>query len=236
MRCTGGRCNLRTLQAAWDALCRDAAPAALVWVHGPQPFPMMSADDLCRRLERAPAGKRFYAVQIVPGTCKITEALDGVRNLYTLPPADVLADASQSLGRCSANGPGRTAWQIVRGAAAGAGGASCARGRKLGAAVGGGLGGRLLVWGKTSARSRTGSGAGVDWWSRTAARRSGTKQLISRPGLKPVKGSSVPTVTEPSFWISLCVAAAVFALADAPEPPASRVMKRDVAPRKFGCC
>ena len=216
-RCTGGRCNLRTLQAAWDALCCDDAPAALVWVHGPQPFPMMSADDLCRRLARAPAGKRFYAVQIVPGTCKITEALDGVRNLYTLPPADVLADASQSLGRLFSEwSEGRTAWQIVRRrAAAGAGGAVDARaGDNLVRQWAAEEVGRLLVSGQAERREAARDLALA--WSLVTPVSSAvvleTQQQYQQAGLEPVKGSSVPTVPEPSFWILLCVAVAVFAV------------------------
>jgi len=216
-RCTGGRCNLRTLQAAWDALCCDDAPAALVWVHGPQPFPMMSADDLCRRLARAPAGKRFYAVQIVPGTCKITEALDGVRNLYTLPPADVLADASQSLGRLFSEwSEGRTAWQIVRRrAAAGAGGAVDARaGDNLVRQWAAEEVGRLLVSGQAERREAARELALA--WSLVTPVSSAvvleTQQQYQQAGLEPVKGSSVPTVPEPSFWILLCVAVAVFAV------------------------
>jgi hypothetical protein len=216
-RCTGGRCNLRTLQAAWDALCRDAAPAALVWVHGPQPFPMMSADDLCRRLERAPAGKRFYAVQVVPGTCRITEALDGVRNLCTLPPADALADASQPLGRLFSEwSEGRTAWRIERRrAAAGAGGDSDVRaGDNLVRQWAAEEVGRLLVSGQPERREASRELA-LAWGLVTPVSSAvvlETRQQYQQAGLEPVKGASVPTVPEPSFWISLCVAAAVFAV------------------------
>jgi hypothetical protein len=176
---------------------------------------MMSADDLCRRLERAPAGKRFYAVQFVPGTAR----LRGTRrraHLYTLR-RPTCGGASQSLGRLFSEwSEGRTAWRIERRrAAAGAGGAVDARaGDNLVRQWAAEEVGRLLVSGQAERREAARELALA--WSLVTPVSSAvvleTQQQYQQAGLEPVKGSSVPPVPEPSFWISLCVAAAVFAV------------------------
>ncbi|MGI6494801.1 MAG: VIT domain-containing protein [Kiritimatiellia bacterium] len=213
--CQGGRCNLRALQAAWDDLAGDPRPAALVWVHGPQPYPLASADSLGRRLERSTRDIRFYAVQVVPGTCRISEALDGVRGIRTLAPNEALADAGAPLRRLAGSWvEGASEWQIVRSRAEEA---DVAGMREAGEHL-------VRQWTVEEVRRRLVSGDAVQ---REEARRLAlawhlvtpvssavvleTQQQYQEAGLEPVEASSVPTVPEPSFWISILLALAVLA-------------------------
>ncbi|NLF23818.1 MAG: hypothetical protein GX590_11745 [Lentisphaerae bacterium] len=211
--CVGGRCSLRTLQAAWDDLGDDGTSAALVWIHGPQPFPSQTADDLCRRLERASPDKRLYAFQTVAGACRITEALDGVRGVQTLVPADALADVKAPLRRLLDGWTGETEiWQ-------------CVRTRVPGEAVGEGReAGEHLVrqWAADEVRRKLVSGDAV---RRDEARQLAlawhlvtpvtsavvleNQQQYREAGLEPVQASTVPTVPEPGLWVTLLLAAVV---------------------------
>ena len=213
--CQGGRCSLRALQSAWDDLGNDARPAALVWVHGPQPFPLFSADALCQRLERSPRDTRFYALQVVPGSCRISEALDGVRGIRTLAPAEALADAGAPLRQLFGNWTAEAAeWQIVRARATEA---DVAGAREAGEHL-------VRQWVADEVRQRLVSGDAVRreearqlalTWQLVTPVSSAvvleTRQQYQEAGLEPVQASSVPTVPEPAFWLSILLALAVLA-------------------------
>jgi hypothetical protein len=212
--CAGGRCNLQMLSQAWDDLAAAAAPAALVWLHGPQPQPATSADDFRRRLERAPESMRFYAAQLLPGPCKITTALDGVFCARTLPPGDALAGGDRALAPLLAGwGPGRPAWRFERARLEGVAGQGIQAGDHLVRAWAADEVRRLLASGKPVPREAAQKLA-VRWNLVTPV--SGAvvlenQQQYKEAGLEPVAADSVPTVPEPAFWIILLLAAgAVF--------------------------
>lgn len=224
--CQGGRCNLRALQTAWDDLGNDPQPSALVWVHGPQPHPLFSADALSQRLERATRGIRFYALQVVPGTCRISEALDGVRGIRTLAPGEALADAGAPLRQLAGNWSAEaTEWQIVR---ARAEEADVAGMREASDHL-------VRQWAVEEVRRRLISGNAVQrdearqlalLWHLVTPVSSAvvleTQQQYQEAGLEPVKPSTVPTVPEPAFWISLLLSLGVLAVWRLHERRASR--------------
>lgn len=209
--CAGGRCNLNTLSQAWDDLSSASTPAALVWLHGPQPQPATSGDDFRRRLERAPANMRFYTAQILPGPCKITEALDGVFCVRSLPPAEALAGGDRVLAPLLASWePDRTTWRFDR-----------TRSEGLATGQGAKAGDHLVrAWTCDEVRRLLASGKPVP---REAAQKLAVRWNLVTPvsgavvlenqqqyqetGLEPVAAESVPTVPEPAFWIILALAA-----------------------------
>jgi len=211
--CAGGRCNLATLSQAWDDLASASAPAALVWLHGPQPQPATSADDFRRRLERAPENMRFYAAQILPGPCKITEALDGISCARTLPPGEALTNSGRALGPLLANwAPERTAWRFdrtrVEGQTAGQG---VKAGDHLVRAWAGEEVRRLLASGKPVPREAAQKLA-IRWNLVTPVSSAvvlENQQQYREAGLEPVTAESVPTVPEPAFWVVLAMALAL---------------------------
>ncbi|MEI8243638.1 MAG: VIT domain-containing protein [bacterium] len=212
--CAGGRCNLQMLSQAWDDLAAATTPAALVWLHGPQPQPATSADDFRRRLERAPENMRFYAAQVLPGPCKITESLDGVFCARSLPPGDALAGGDRVLAPLLASwGPDRPAWRFERSRVESIAGQGIKAGDHLVRAWAADEVRRLLASGKPVPREAAQKLA-VRWNLVTPV--SGAvvlenQQQYKEAGLEPVAADSVPTVPEPAFWIILLLAAgAVF--------------------------
>jgi hypothetical protein len=212
--CAGGRCNLRVLSQAWDDLAYAPAAATLIWLHGPQPQPATSADDFRRRLERAPTNLRFYAAQVLPGPCKITEALDGVHCAQSLPPGEVLADSGRTLSALLADwGPERTAWRVERERTDSAAGQGVQASEHLVRAWAYDEVRRLLASGKPVPREAAQKLA-VRWNLVTPV--SGavvleSQQQYQEAGLEPVSPDSVPTVPEPAFWIVLVLALAACA-------------------------
>ena len=63
----------------------DGLLPVVVWVHGPQPFPLGSTDALRQRLERRRDGPLIYDLQVVPGPDRIAERLAGTANIVAVP-------------------------------------------------------------------------------------------------------------------------------------------------------
>lgn len=212
-RCQGGRCNLRTLQAAWDDLANEAGEGALVWLHGPQPYPAASTDDLQRRFERAPRSLRVFMAQVAPGTCAVSEGLDGGAAAATLAPAESLRDAGCPLRELfDAWQPGATVWQFLRMHTEGTQSPDGAveTGDHLARIWAVEEVRRLLVTGDPVRRGAAQQLALA--WNLVTPVSSAvvleSQRQYQDAGLEAVSADSVPTVPEPGFWVSLAAAAA----------------------------
>lgn len=206
---TGGRCSLATLIQAWDGLS-TTAPAVLIWLHGPQPYLTRSGDSLIQRLERAPKTKRFYTAQVVAGNCKISEALDGVGNIQTLAPAEIIKDPAAPLHRLFATwAEGAQEWHFKREVVAQAEAGDVREASDM----------LVRQWTADKVRSMLVSGAAVSRekaselalrWDLVTPVSSAmvleTAQQYKDAGLEPVSAASVPTVPEPGFWAILIAA------------------------------
>lgn len=80
----GGQDNLDALAMAWDWAAGEA-DGAIVWIHGPQPVRLSSADALLQRYERQPGRVRLYAVEAVPGANWLLPVLETIREPVVLP-------------------------------------------------------------------------------------------------------------------------------------------------------
>jgi hypothetical protein len=74
----GGHDNLPALIRAWE-LAAQAKTGTVVWVHGPQPVAMDSAEELRQRFERSSNPPALLAVQTQPGPNRVLERLDGLK-------------------------------------------------------------------------------------------------------------------------------------------------------------
>jgi hypothetical protein len=83
-RGSGGQDNVPALQKAFELAGRDA-DAVVLWIHGPQPAIFASTDPLVQTFERSPNGPRLFDFQVVPGPDRVTEKLDGVAAVVSVP-------------------------------------------------------------------------------------------------------------------------------------------------------
>lgn len=94
-RFVGGQDNLRSLEQAWD-WAADAPDGAVMWVHGPQPVLLASAEPLRQRLEHSAGTVRLFPLEAVPGPNLVLAALDGAPGMA---PTARGHDAGESLRR-----------------------------------------------------------------------------------------------------------------------------------------
>ena len=92
-KATGGRENLAALLTAWD-LSSDSPGSVIVWVHGPQPILLGTAESLIQRRERTRTPPHLYDVSVESGPNRILEQLDGFEGLKRahfngVPAADI---------------------------------------------------------------------------------------------------------------------------------------------------
>jgi len=73
----GGTDNVVALRKAHEQLA-GVGGGTIVWLHGPQPVELTSAEGLRPLWERNPAGIKLYAAQLVPGPNVVLEKLDGI--------------------------------------------------------------------------------------------------------------------------------------------------------------
>jgi hypothetical protein len=90
----GGQDNLPALERARDLAPKDK-PAAIIWIHGPQPVAIGSLEPLRQALERG-AGARVLDLQIANGPNRLLED-DGLPNVEVIRPAGGLAEELASL-------------------------------------------------------------------------------------------------------------------------------------------
>jgi hypothetical protein len=211
--CFGGRCNIGALLDALDWLQEVSGARALVWVHGPQPAPLGSGESLRMRFERGGGDLTLWAVQVDEGACRVTQALDGLNAVRTLPPVAAMRDAGAALGALFAEWrPDTVRLQVAR------------RLLEPNAAPVGPQAAREVtaLWAAEEVRRRLHGGQPV---SQQQARELAldchlvtpvssavvleSQQQFQDAGLEPVTPESVPTIPEPEFLVILLIAAAV---------------------------
>jgi len=107
----GGQDNLPALIQAWD-VAAEKPDSLILWIHGPVPVVLESAEALRQRYERRPEGPRLLELQTHPGPNRILEQLDGVVAVETLPrTADLGADLKEVFRSWTGQGGG---WAWVR--------------------------------------------------------------------------------------------------------------------------
>ncbi len=95
LRCVGGHDNVPALLRAWD-LAAQAKAGAIVWVHGPQPMSLASAEELRQRFERSSDPPLLFDVQTHAGPDRVLEKLDGIK---AVQPVTRLGELGDDLGR-----------------------------------------------------------------------------------------------------------------------------------------
>lgn len=213
--CVGGRCNVGTLLGALDWLAAAPGASALVWVHGPQPAPLGSVESLRMRLERSATGLTVYAVQVDEGPCAVTQALNGIMAVQTLPPVEVMHDTGGTLhGLFGAWRAGEQAWvferEVVLPEVASEGPAASLDLAALWAAdeV------LRLLRGGNPGRQEAARELALAWRVITPVSSAvvlESQRQYQEAGLEPVAAETVPTVPEPEFvWLALVSALVVF--------------------------
>lgn len=115
LRCEGGQDALAGLETAWDWVTEArSGSGAVVWVHGPQPVRLRSAESLRQRLERQSGlqGPRILDVAVRPGPNRVLEHLDGLEAVVGVPR---LGSFVEDFERCvSVLARGEPRWDITR--------------------------------------------------------------------------------------------------------------------------
>ena len=81
---TGGQDNVPALVRAWD-LASESPQGVIVWIHGPQPILLDNAEQLKQRFERRPQSPLLHEIQTHAGPNRITEKLDGIAAVKSVP-------------------------------------------------------------------------------------------------------------------------------------------------------
>jgi len=111
MNPVGGQDNLPALLRAWN-LAAQTTNSVIVWVHGPQPMKLQSAEALLQAVERTAVPPKLYEIQTAPGPDRIIENLDGIR---ALRPVLRTGSLSEDLARLIASLQGMTkTWNLRR--------------------------------------------------------------------------------------------------------------------------
>ncbi len=79
----GGHDNVPALIRAGELAAEAKAPA-IVWIHGPQPILLDSADELRQRFDRSANPPLLLEVEAQPGPNRILEKLDGLKSVRSL--------------------------------------------------------------------------------------------------------------------------------------------------------
>jgi hypothetical protein len=102
----GGHDNTSALTRAWEVVAQTNA-GTIVWVHGPQPVALDSAEELRQRCERSSKPPTLIEVQTVPGPNRVLEKLDGLRPVHSLVRLGDLGDDLARLFNSWTNQAGR---------------------------------------------------------------------------------------------------------------------------------
>jgi hypothetical protein len=94
--CVGGSDNTTALIRAWD-VAAEKFNSAIVWIHGPQPILLGTVDELAQRWERRPDGPALYDVQVSNGPNRITEKLDDIQAIKSVPRLEDLGSNLERL-------------------------------------------------------------------------------------------------------------------------------------------
>ena len=202
-RSAGGQDNVPALIRAWD-LAAQAKAGVIVWVHGPQPMLLDSAEDLRQRFERSSNPPLLLEVQTQPGPNRILEKLDGLKPVRPIVRCGELGD---DLARLFAGWRGHTGTlEFVRERAGAASAGSQPQGSETAAHL-------ARLWAAEEV-ARLCAARHFTEAMQLAVRYqlvtpvSGavvleTQAQYERAGLQPAPPESVPTVPEPSAGVLL---------------------------------
>jgi hypothetical protein len=199
VRAEGGKDNVEALEFAWD-WAAEKPGSVVLWVHGPQPELLRSAEGLVQRLERqtSPQAPTLYDLPVAAGANRIAEKMDGKDQWVTVHRHGTLEHDLQRL-LASWSGP-RTEWRWARERIAAVSGSAELQGKKGSSHVP-----RLLALDEVRRALRNHQFAEA---SKIAGRyqlvtpASGavvleTQQQYQQSGLNPVDAATVPLVPEP---------------------------------------
>jgi hypothetical protein len=210
MHSVGGRDNGAALARGWD-MAAAHPHGALLWLHGPQPVPLQTAEALRQRWERRPDGPRLYALQVRPGPHRLVEALDGLHRLEVVPRlGTVAADLATLWAQWQGQGKRFT---LVRERLAAETFQEAVHGQETSAHL-------ARLWAYDAVMQRWQS---PKWQAEalqlalryqlvtplTGAVVLETQQQYQEAGLEPVPPGTVPTIPEPEIWMLLVVVASI---------------------------
>ena len=200
----GGRDNSAALGLAWDWASASAAPAALLWVHGPQPVAVPQSDSLKQRFERRAGQVALIDLAALAGPNLVAQQLDGLTGMVRLPRQGTLAEDLRA--QFAQWRPGATRSVVTRERRAPQGIVAPKTSPHLA---------RLWAAGQVAALSEQ-KDAHADAVALAARYQlvtpvSGavvleTQRDYEAAGLEPVAPGSVPTIPEPETWALIIVA------------------------------
>lgn len=204
----GGTDNVAALKLAWDrAATRENA--AILWLHGPQPVLLSSAEVLASRWKRRPGNPRLFDLAIGTGHNRIAEKLVEIPAVQSVPrSADLKADLETLLDRLN----GRRAWpRLVRGQVKQLPADARVTSDHLVRLWARDRIGNILSRGHASARKQA---IAVAHRYQLVTPVSGavvleTAQQYRANKLAPVDSSTVPTVPEPEEWAMIIISLAM---------------------------
>jgi hypothetical protein len=208
IRAVGGHDNVPALLRGWDVAAENPN-GVLVWIHGPQPVLLDTAEELRQRFERRGGHPLLCEMQAQAGPNRIAEKLDGLPSVTGAPRLGKLSD---DLAMLFNSWRGKSL-RLARDRS----------GRDLPAAS---LGGKetsshlARLWARDEA-VRLAAARKFNEATQLAARYqlvtavSGavvleTKAQYERAGLKPVDAATVPVVPEPETWVLMLLGIVLF--------------------------
>jgi hypothetical protein len=199
---TGGQDNIPALERAWD-LAAENGSGAVIWIHGPQPVRLSTAEGLRQRFERRPNAVQIFDLAIERAANVVAQELPALARYELLsmhrPPGETI---NTLLNELSGQTP---RFETIRERKPGAPGAQPKDSESnLHLA-------RLWAYDEIQRLIRAGDkNAAIELAAlyQLVTEVSGavvleTAEQYARSGLQPVSPNSVPTVPEPGTWALL---------------------------------
>jgi len=209
IKAKGGHDNVPALLRAWE-LAAENRSGVLVWIHGPQPVLLDTAEELRQRLERRGGHPLLCEIQTQAGPNRVAEKLDGLDSVMATPR---LGNLSDDLARLFNSWRGKSL-QLVRERSGGDLPATTLGGKQTSLHLAR-LWARDEVLRLSAARKFNQAMQLAERYQLVTALSGAvvleTKAQYERAGLKPAEPASVPAVPEPQTWILILIGLAVFA-------------------------
>lgn len=207
LRPAGGQDNVPALRHAWE-LASEGRNGRVIWIHGPQPVLLESAEGLRQRLERNRSRTRLLDFQTRTGPNRLAEALDGLGVQSVMRAGTMEADLKDLFDTMFASNPRPGFERTHLEAAAPADGI-----KEVSKHI-------ARLWAAEEVYHLMKTRAFTD-----AVRLAGDYQLVTPvsgavvletqaqydlAGLSPVDATTVPMVPEPSTWLLLTLGLLIF--------------------------